>query len=833
MGIELYKHNKEAYSKVQKMFEEKNRVAIIHATGTGKSFVSLKWLYDNRNKRCLFLAPTYEIIDQLEQHIKSEGLSLADFPNLKCAIYPNFARLSQQDIENLHFDNIVLDEFHRCGAQEWGRSINALLNNNPNAQVLGITATPIRYLDDNRNMAEELFGGNIASEISLTDAVSRGILPMPTYISAIYSFKDDIDRIQSKIDRFENQKYKDIFQKRLDEAKRMLENSKGLPEIFERYIPNKTGKYIVFCKDYEHMQKMMAESQAWFSKVNPNVDIYSVFSEQGRDRNKQNKIAFENSQNDHIKLLFSIEMLNEGVHVEDIDGVIMLRPTMSPIIYLQQLGRALSVGHNAHPIVFDIVNNINCHKSIYEVYEEVKKKVLKNKHEGNGIVDSEQESISLEEFKIIDELKQFSDVLEMIDSSITQDTYTSSKCEMIVQQLIKFKNDNGRMPSRNGQTEEEKSLYTAFKYYKRHYTEEQIKLLQEYGIPVIVKTQEEKNEETVYGILEWIDSKGKMPSGSSEDLYERSLYTAFTRNKENFDEEQVALLSAKGIKIESRKGMTSDDIIQRIVDEVIDFKKQNGRMPSVANGGKEDSLYQKFNRNKSKFTNEQLIQFEEAGIEVKISSKEEIEKRTTRIEDKVVSTIERLIKFKNEFGRMPSDSSEDKEERALYQLYLRTKELYTQEQIKTLADNGIIVKEKRKGSIEEIVSDSVDALIGFVLMNQRMPSGKAEDKSEQSLYNSFRRNKTKFTDLQKQKLIEIGVPINIDESQSHLIISSLPIEQQIEFYTSQAEYYSQSNNQLLQNYYLGKLNVLDQIKSGEGGQLGTMGGNSNGIRRKN
>ena len=159
MAIELYKHNKEAYSKVQKMFEEKNRVAIIHATGTGKSFVSLKWLYDNRNKRCLFLAPTYEIIDQLEQHIKSEGLSLADFPNLKCAIYPNFARLSQQDIENLHFDNIVLDEFHRCGAQEWGRSINALLNNNPNAQVLGITATPIRYLDDNRNMAEELFGG--------------------------------------------------------------------------------------------------------------------------------------------------------------------------------------------------------------------------------------------------------------------------------------------------------------------------------------------------------------------------------------------------------------------------------------------------------------------------------------------------------------------------------------------------------------------------------------------------------------------------------------------------------------------------------------------------
>lgn len=567
MKIELYKHNKIAYDKIQKMFEEKNKVAIIHATGTGKSYISLKWLYDNRNKSCLFLAPTYEILDQLEQHMKSEGLTFADFPDLKCAIYPNFAKLSQQEIGKLHYDNIVLDEFHRCGAQEWGRRINALLNNNPSSQVLGITATPIRYLDDKRNMAEELFDGNVASEISLTDAVSLGILPMPTYINAIYSFSDDIDRIQSKIDRFEDDKYKEIFQRRLDEAKRMLQNSSGLPEIFEKYIPNKSGKYIVFCKDYEHMQKMIAESEQWFSKVNPDVDIYSIFSEQGRELNKYNKTSFENSVNGHIKLLFSIEMLNEGVHVKDIDGVIMLRPTISPIIYLQQLGRALSVGHNPHPIVFDIVNNINCHKSIYEVYDEVKKKVLTNRNNNGG--HNLDDDISLHQFRIIDELKQFGDILEMIDSSLTQEVYTTSKCEMVVRQLIDFKQQNGRMPSRNGETEEEKSLYTAFKYYKRHYTEEQIRLLEENGIPVVVKSQEERNEETVYGIIEWIDIYGKMPSGTSKDLYERTLYTSFTRNKEKFDAEQTNLLLSRGVKIESRKGMMSEDIIQKLVDNMI------------------------------------------------------------------------------------------------------------------------------------------------------------------------------------------------------------------------------------------------------------------------
>lgn len=829
MGIELYKHNKEAYDKIEKMFESEDKVAIVHATGTGKSFISLKWLYENRDKRCLFLAPTYEIIDQLEQHIKSQGLSVSDFPNLKCAIYPNFSRLSTDEINNLHFDNIVLDEFHRCGAQEWGRSINTLLNNNPNAKVLGITATPIRYLDDNRNMAEELFHGNIASEISLTDAISSGILPMPTYISAVYSFKEDMDRIQAKINRFENPEYKEVFQKKLDEARRMLENAKGLPEIFEKHIPNKRGKYIVFCRDYEHMQKMIAESKQWFSKVNPNVDIYSVYSEQGRENNKQNVSSFESSTNDHIKLLFSIEMLNEGVHVEDIDGVIMLRPTISPIIYLQQLGRALSVGHNAHPIVFDIVNNINYHKSIYEVYEEVKKKVLSN-HNGNtqnGI-----DEIDLEEFKIIDELKQFSDFLDMLDSSLSRDTLTKSKCEMVVQKIIEFKNNNGRMPSGVSQDKEERSLHTAFLYYKRHYTQEQIKLLEENGITVVPKTSEEKNEETIYGILEWLDThNGKMPSGSSDDLYERSLYNSFIRNKEQYTDEQLKILESRNIKIESRKGMSSEDIIQKIVDDVIEFKTLNDRMPSTTNGGYEDSLYQKFNRNKKNFTNEQLQKLASAGIDVKIKSEEEIQRKTTRIVDKVDSTISALIEFKNANGRMPSDSGETLEERSLYQLYLRTKDLYTPEQIKLLADNGIIVKEKRKNSIDEILEDSTNAIINFVVINHKMPSGKSEDKAEQSLYNSFRRNKTKYTLEQKQRLLEAGAPIQLDEAESNLVVSSLNLEEQNEFYKKQIQYCQEINNEILYNYYLTKLQIINGLSNAETG--GILDGDSNGFRRKN
>lgn len=52
-------------------------------------------------------------------------------------------------------------------------------------------------------------------------------------------------------------------------------------------------------------------------------------------------------------------MLNEGIHVDDVDGVILLRPTVSPIIYLQQIGRALSAGSKNQPVIFDLVNNFD------------------------------------------------------------------------------------------------------------------------------------------------------------------------------------------------------------------------------------------------------------------------------------------------------------------------------------------------------------------------------------------------------------------------------------------------------------------------------------------
>ena len=421
MAVELYKHNAYAYEQIEEKLKTSNRTCVIHPTGSGKSFIAIKWLYENRNRNCLFLTSQKPIIDQIIRHIESCGLTLNDFPNLKFDLYQN---ITEQVAKTYSTDCIVLDEFHRCGAPEWGKGLDVLLNNNSNAKVLGFSATPIRYLDDCRNMTEELFDNNIASQITLVEAVAKGILPLPTYINALYSFDEDIQRIQKKINRLASESDRKLFQEKFDSAKRLLEKSEGLEKVFSKNITKSNGRFIVFCRDVEHMNRMIEESKNWFESVNDNIDIYSVIST-NKDFDNRNSIeSFETSNNDHLKLLFCVNMLNEGLHVNNIDGVIMLRPTISPIIYLQQLGRALSVGHNEHPLIFDIVNNSLGIKDIDKFYEQVKRQIQAGT---NNPAISGYKDIDIGSFKVIDEMSSMIDLFDIIDKSLTKETYDNSK----------------------------------------------------------------------------------------------------------------------------------------------------------------------------------------------------------------------------------------------------------------------------------------------------------------------------------------------------------------------------------------------------------------------
>ncbi len=212
MAITLYAHNQTTYENMCLLFQTEQRVAVVQPTGTGKSFLYLKWIEEHTNQRILVISPSHYIFQQLERYQEEAELS---FDHVSFMTYAKLAKLSEEELDVLKPDFVVLDEFHRCGAPEWGRGVQVLLDTNPDMQVLGTSATPIRYLDSCRDMAQEVFHDTYAVNMSIAEALTKKILPTPIYVASYYSFLGELEQLQERAQGVGNERLKlQLFHKR-------------------------------------------------------------------------------------------------------------------------------------------------------------------------------------------------------------------------------------------------------------------------------------------------------------------------------------------------------------------------------------------------------------------------------------------------------------------------------------------------------------------------------------------------------------------------------------------------------------------------------------------
>ena len=368
MAIQLCKHNQDAYTAALQMLQNTGKAAVIHPTGTGKSFIAFKLCEDYPEKIICWLSPSrYIFKTQLENlHKNSDSISGG---NIRFFTYARLINMTPEEIAAIEPDYIILDEFHRCGAEAWGQGVQILLATFPDTPVLGLSATAIRYLDNQRDMSDELFDGNIASEMTLGEAIVRGILNPPKYVLSVFSYQKDLEKYEKRIRNAKSKAVRDEGEQHLEALRRALKKADGMETIFQKHIESRTGKYIVFCANFDHMQDMIAMAPQWFSRVDAAPHIYCAYSDD--PETDRAFAAFKADDSSHLKLLYCIDMLNEGVHVDDVDGVILLRPTVSPIIYKQQIGRALAAGKKKNAVIFDIVLNIENLYSIGAIEEEM------------------------------------------------------------------------------------------------------------------------------------------------------------------------------------------------------------------------------------------------------------------------------------------------------------------------------------------------------------------------------------------------------------------------------------------------------------------------------
>ncbi len=410
MKISLFEHNQRAYESAMSMLQEAGKAAVVHPTGTGKSFIGFKLCEEHPAQVICWLSPSeYIFKTQLENLSKAAKGYTPE--NIVFFTYAKLMAMSEEDIAAIKPDYIILDEFHRVGAEMWGNGVNTLLKKYPQAPLLGLSATAIRYLDNRRNMVEELFDGCIASELTLGEAIVRGILSPPKYVLSLFSYQKELEKYEQRVQRTKSRLVRDEATVYLEALRRALDKADDLDVIFQKHITDKTGKYLVFCANYEHLCEMSKKALEWFSGIDPCPHIYKAYSNDPETSRAFE--AFKSDDSPHLKLLFCIDMLNEGVHVSGINGVILLRPTVSPIIFKQQIGRALDVAKDSSSVIFDIVLNIENLYNIDAVEEEMQ--IAAAYYRSFGIT----QEIVHEHFTVIDEVRDCVELFNKLNETLT------------------------------------------------------------------------------------------------------------------------------------------------------------------------------------------------------------------------------------------------------------------------------------------------------------------------------------------------------------------------------------------------------------------------------
>ena len=414
MKVDLLKHNQVAYGKIKSLIAEgKKKIAISHATGTGKSYLVAKLFEDYSNDKKLVLAPSRYIKEQMQKLFEKY-----DIENVDIILYQKLIKMSDEDIAGMDYQVIALDEYHHDAATKvWGEKVGLLINSHQESIIFGTSATPVRT--DGVNAIDALFEGNCASDLPLPESIAKKIVPLPKYVGALYTLDDELERLRKKVENATNSKEeKKEFYKKINAMRSQIEKSYGMPIILNKHIKDKEGKYIVFCKNKKHLDEIKDTVIGWFHTAGfKDIHSYVVHSSyEGKDKEYK---AFCDDTSHTLKLLFSVDMLNEGLHLENISGVLLLRPTRSSIVWHQQIGRAIEANNTNTPVIIDAVNNFSSIGQGMELLREIKDAVAREKEGNPEFDDSGFEDIDT--FFVLEQVVEIQEMFKEIEGRLQSD----------------------------------------------------------------------------------------------------------------------------------------------------------------------------------------------------------------------------------------------------------------------------------------------------------------------------------------------------------------------------------------------------------------------------
>lgn len=252
--------------------------------------------------------------------------------------------------------------------------------------------------------------------MSLPKAIAKGIVPCPKYIATYYTLDERLNELRKKVDKSINTKEeKTELYKQISAMRSQIEKSYGMPIILNNNIKDKEGKFIVFCQDQTHLKEIKETVIGWFKTAGfKKINSYIVCSDYEQKDEEFN--AFCNDSSHNLKLLFCVNMLNEGLHLDNISGVLLLRKTNRYIVFLQQIGRVIEASNTNIPIIIDAVNNYTYVKNGIQLLQEIKEAINEEKKSNKYFDDSK--FIDIDTFFITAIIQDIESILNSIESKL-------------------------------------------------------------------------------------------------------------------------------------------------------------------------------------------------------------------------------------------------------------------------------------------------------------------------------------------------------------------------------------------------------------------------------
>jgi superfamily II DNA or RNA helicase len=358
--IHPYPYQQEILDKLhaERLVRHQYRNLVVAATGTGKTVISA---FDYRRfckahpgsaNRLLFVAHREEILKQSRDTFQGvlKDLNFGELfvgsykPERLDHLFISVQTLNSQALYDKlpedYYDFIVVDEFHHAAAPTYQR----LLNHFKPKILLGLTATPERM--DGKSILD-YFGGRIAAEIRLPEAIDRKLLCPFQY----FGVSDTVDLTDLRWTRggYEKSQLENVYALDRKVAERRADH---IILSLEKYVTDMEAvKGLGFCVSIEHA-KFMAEH--FNARGIPSLCLVGKPSDEDRNTAKRRLVSGE------IRFIFVVDIYNEGVDIPEVNTVLFLRPTESLTVFLQQLGRGLRLAEGKDCLtVLDFIGQAN------------------------------------------------------------------------------------------------------------------------------------------------------------------------------------------------------------------------------------------------------------------------------------------------------------------------------------------------------------------------------------------------------------------------------------------------------------------------------------------